>query len=186
MAPTQHGDGSTTEPPSGIAIPFGAPPRITRLRRRWDRAAGQGAEPHVTILYPFLPASNLTAAVRAELAALAAAVRPFDVTFGSLRRLDDVVWLEPEPAEPFRALTSAVVARWPAWRPYGGVFDELIPHLTVVESDDAPLDEIAATAKLDLPFDQRASAMEVWRQDAAGRWHPHWRLPLGGRRSVRR
>jgi 2'-5' RNA ligase len=168
-------------PPSGIAVPFGVPPGIARLRRRWDRAAGQGARPHVTVLYPFLPEAELTPDVRAALATIAATVRPFDVGFDAVRRFDGVVWIEPDPAAPFRALTDAVAARWPAWPPYGGLFDEVIHHLTVVESETAPLDEVAAAAAAHVPFRRRASAMEVWRQDATGRWLPHWRLPLGGR-----
>ena len=42
---------------------------LAAIRDRWDFAAAQGAQPHVTVLFPFLPASALTDDVRAELAA---------------------------------------------------------------------------------------------------------------------
>ncbi|HEX6867908.1 MAG TPA: 2'-5' RNA ligase family protein [Candidatus Limnocylindrales bacterium] len=168
--------------PSGIAVPIGIPPAIARIRDRWDRAARDGARPHVTVLYPFLPSPALTASVRAALVGIAATVEPFDLRFERVRRFDDgVVWLEPDPTEPFAALTAAVARRWPAYPPYGGMFDEVIVHLTVVEARtrDAPLGDIEHETSRHLPFTARAERLEVWRQDADGRWHPHWRIPLG-------
>ena len=172
-------------PPSGIAVPFAIPLAVAELRSSWDRAASAGAQPHVTVLYPFLPERELTPAVERELASIAATIRPFEVRFATVQRFDGVVWLEPEPAAPFRALTDAVVARWPAWPPYGGLFDEVIPHLTVVESEMAPLEAIAAALAPVLPVQARATHLDLWRQDAAGRWHPHWRFPLGAGRGGR-
>lgn len=174
--------------PSGLAVPIRIPPAIARLRRRWDRAARAGAQPHVTVLYPFLPTSGLTADVRSGIAAIAAGMPSFDVGFASLRRFDDgVVWIEPTPGEPFAALTDAVVDRWPDHPPYGGLFDELIPHLTVVEVDGEgpPLETIEAKVRAALPFQARAARLELWRQDGAGRWRPHWRWRLGGPGSPR-
>ena len=141
----------------------------------------------MTVLYPFLPASALTVDVRSGLARLAAAVKPFEVRFERVRRFDDgLVWLEPEPSEPFAALTDAVAARWPTHPHYGGRFDDVIPHLTVAEADGPDsLAEAEAAARWVVPFSARASHLEVWRQDEAGRWHPHWRIPLGRRPAVR-
>ena len=51
---------------------------------------------------------------------------------------------------------------------------------TTIESDTAPLEEVETAVRLNLPFEARATRLELWRQDAAGRWHPHWRFPLGG------
>jgi 2'-5' RNA ligase len=167
-------------PPSGLAVPIAIPLALAQLRSHWDRAALAGAQPHVTVLYPFLPEPDLTPAVEAELARIAATVRPFDVRFERVRPFHGLVWVEPDPATPFIRLTEAVVARWPEWPPYGGLFDEVIPHLTVVESDTAPLEEVETAVRLNLPFEARATRLELWRQDAAGRWHPHWRFPLGG------
>ncbi len=176
----------STDLPSGLAVPIRLPVPLARLRRRWDRAARAGAQPHVTVLYPFLRTSALTPAVRAELAAIARAEAPFEVTFRRVRRFEDgVVWVEPEPTEPFRRLTAEVHTRWPDHPPYEGRFDELIPHLTIVEAagDDPPLAAIEAAVRPHLPFISRADRLELWRQEADGRWRPHWRLRLGdGRR----
>jgi 2'-5' RNA ligase len=182
---------SSTDRPSGLAVPIRIPPSIARLRRRWDRAAQAGAQPHVTVLFPFLATTALTAAVRADLVAIAADCDPFPVTFRRVRRFDDgVVWVEPEPAQPFARLTAAVAARWPDHPPYGGVFDEPIPHLTVVEADPGgpwpPLATVEAAVTAALPFEARADRLELWRQDPDGRWRPHWRIPLGAPRPLRR
>jgi len=143
-------DGTTEV--SGLAVPFRVPPTLVRLRRRWDFAALAGAGAHVTVLFPFLPCTELDAHVRAELASIAERMPAFDVRFECVRRFPGLVWIEPEPAEPFARLTAAVATRWPDHPPYGGMFDTVIPHLTVVESEDAPLDAIEEAARRAAPF----------------------------------
>ena len=171
-------DGTT--PVSALAVPFRVPPSLVRLRRRWDFAALAGAGAHVTVLFPFLPCTELDSRVRAELASIADRMPAFDVRFERVRRFPGLVWIEPEPAEPFATLTAAVAARWPDYPPYGGMFDTVIQHLTVVESDDAPLDAIEEAVRRAAPFTGRAERLEVWCQNAAGRWRPRWRMRLGG------
>jgi hypothetical protein len=172
-------DGTT--PVSALAVPFRVPSSLLRLRRRWDFAALAGAGTHVTVLFPFLPCSELDSGVRAELAAIAGRMPAFEVRFERVRRFPGLVWIEPQPAEPFAALTSAVATHWPDYPPYGGMFDEVIPYLTVVESDDAPLDAVEDAARRVAPFTVRAERLELWCQNAAGRWRPRWRMPLGVR-----
>ena len=73
----------------------------------------------------------------AGLASAVAAVPGFGVTFDTAAWFGtEVLWLAPEPADPFVALTAAVAAAFPAYPPYGGAHDEVIPHLTV--GHDAP------------------------------------------------
>jgi hypothetical protein len=168
-------------PPSGIAVPIALPPGLAKIRERWDLAASLGAQPHVTALYPFAPATGLTDMVHDDLARIAGAVEPFAVRFERARRFPGVVWVEPVPDGPFVALTAAIATRWPDWPPYGGLFDTVIPHLTIAESVDAPLDEVAAAAEAELPVEGRADRLELWLQDAAGRWRPHWAFPFGVR-----
>lgn len=168
--------------PSGIAVPIAVPRSIARIRRRWDLAAARGARAHVTVLFPFLPEVDLTPIVRRDLQAVAASTEPFDVRFDTTSRFQGVLWLQPDPAEPFRRLTAAAIGRWPDWPPYGGLFDTVIPHLTVVESDVAPLEDLEALVRTALPFTSRATHLETWFQDPAGRWRPRWRIALGGLR----
>ena len=106
-----------------------------------------GVPAHVTLLFPFMPAAALRPPVRRALAEIAATVEPFDVRFATVGRFPGVVYLVPEPGATFTALTDAIVARFPAYQPYEGAFDVVIPHLTLVELPTAPLDEIAAAAR---------------------------------------
>jgi hypothetical protein len=169
------------EPVSALVVPFSLPPALARVRRRWDYAALTGVGPHVTVLFPFLPCADVGPRDRAELARMAGTIPALDVTFAQVRRLPNLVWVQPEPAAPFADLTAAVIARWPSHPPYEGAFDVVIPHLTVVESDVADLETIEELARQSTPFARRAQRLELWCQDRAGRWRTRWRMPLGVR-----
>lgn len=174
---------ASIEPASAVIVRVPVPPGIERLRTRWDHAASVGVPAHVTVLFPFLAPVALVATARGELAAIAAATDPFEVTFTRVGRFPGVVYLTPEPDGPFARLTAEVAARYPDHPPYGGAFEEVIPHLTVAESPTAPLDEIAQSAAEHLPVRHRVTTLEVLVEGAEGRWHSRWRLPLG---SIRR
>ncbi len=134
---------------------------------------------HVTIVYPFVPGPRLDAEVRRDLAAIAATHEPFDVEFARIKRFPGVVWAAPEPADAFIALTTAIVARFPDYPPYGGAHDDVIPHLTIVEADDAPLDDIAVGSATMLPFRHRVTALDVLVESEDVRWRHRWRIRLG-------
>ena len=170
----------TTPPASAVVVRITVPPPLIRLRRAWDRNASAGIPAHVTVLFPFVGPGGLGRSIRGELAAIAAAHEPFEVRFERVGRFPGVVYLVPDPAEPFTRLITAVAARYPAYPPYGGEFAEVIPHLTIAESDDdGPLGGVATIASRHLPFGAHVAELEVLVESDAGRWHRHWRLPLG-------
>jgi hypothetical protein len=74
-------------------------------------------------------------------------------------RFPAVLYLAPEPAEPFAALTEAVVSSYPEYPPYVGEFDTIVPHLTAAEGDPGVLDAAAAAIRQFLPL--RARVLEV-------------------------
>ena len=143
-----------------------------------DAAAGAGVPEHVTILFPFLPPARLASGVRRDLARIAALHEPFDVRFVRIGRWPEVVYLIPDPSAPFDRLTDAIVTRYPDFPPYGGAFEQVVPHLTVVESAVAPLDHIAAETERHLPFGCRVTHLEVLVR-GAGAWRRRWSIPLG-------
>jgi 2'-5' RNA ligase len=108
-------------------------PVVGPWRRELDQAASWGVPAHVTVLFPFLPPTEIDAAVSARLAAAAAGVPAFAVSFARTDWFDrDVVWLAPEPDDGFRALTAAVMSAFPGVLPYGGEFGATpTPHLTL-------------------------------------------------------
>lgn len=58
---------------------------------------------------------------------------------------DDVLWLAVEPAGPFQERTAALVAEFPTYLPYGGIFADPVTHLTV--GAYAPVDALRAAAR---------------------------------------
>jgi 2'-5' RNA ligase len=114
-----------------------AEPIVGEHRQRWDSSAALGVPAHVTVLFPFMHPSDIDNSVCEELADVFAAHRQFDVCF---RRSDwfsdSVLWLAPDPPDNLRALTTAVVEAFPGYPPYGGEFDEVVPHLTVADRGD--------------------------------------------------
>ena len=136
-----------------------------------------GMPPHVTVLYPFIPARRLNAAAIDELRDLIAAVPAFELSLASVGRFPGVLHLQPEPAEPFVALTEAIVARWPEHPPYGGAYASVVPHVTVAEG--AEPGGVAERLLQALPI--AATAEEVWVMCEArgGGWRRRAALALG-------
>lgn len=125
---------------------------VEPFRSRYDPAAAIGVPAHVTTLYPFKPPHDLTDEVMTTLRELLWALPGFAVSFSETRRFPGVLYLAPDPAEPFRLITEAIVRRFPDTPPYGGAFAEIIPHLTLAQIDDPKrLDEVAAA------FQERAA-----------------------------
>ena len=180
---------ATIQPPSAVIVRIPIPTTIARIRRARVHDATLDVPPHVTILYPFLPPDRLDAAVRRELADIAAAHDAFDARFTAVGRFPGLLYLAPEEAEPFVALTEACAERFPEYPPYGGLHDGIVPHLTVVETDGAalPVDGLVGRLEAALPFDVRVRSMEVITPSQAGPWRLRWRLPLGpGRETLKR
>jgi hypothetical protein len=102
-----------------------------------------------------------------------------EVAFPRLARFPNVLYLQPEPSEPFRRLTAAVAEQWPETPPYGGVYAEVIPHLTVAHDvDEAAFFAVEREVTPHLPV--RAWLEEAWLYSYDGeRWRPRTRLPFG-------
>jgi 2'-5' RNA ligase len=132
-----------------------------------------GIPAHITLLYPFLAARTIARDTESALASLLQKVPPFDFALTEVRRFPGVIYLAPEPAAPFIALTQALVERWPDHQPYGGAYEEITPHLTVAYGETVPSDLAER-----LPMTARAE--EVWLMDRSdGRWVCRRRFPLG-------
>ena len=170
---------------SAIIVPVQVPVAVNRLRDRMDPSAAQGVPAHVTLIYPFMPPDLLKDDVRRQVEQIVAAEAAFPVTFTSMRRWPNVVYLAPEPAEPFRRLTAALAEAFPDYPPYEGVHPEVVPHLTVAQ--DVP-DDYYAAAEHALPgmLPIRDVAREAWLigHTPDQPWHTLWRLPFGPARPI--
>lgn len=147
-------------PEFALAIPFDGLVELVGV--------GNDLPPHVTVLYP---APGDVQAIAQVLAPFAA----FDVVFTRMDRFPGTLWLAPEPAEPFVAMTEAMVSRFPDWQPYGGVFKSVIPHLTVAQSS---LDDVAVQIEPLLPLASRAESVVLYESAGAKHWHERMTFDL--------
>ena len=156
---------------------------VGRHRHRLDRAATWGVPAHVTIVFPFVAPSAITGATITALADAVGSVTAFDCEFPATAWFgQEVVWLAPQPAEPFRALTRAVSAAFPDYPPYGGGYDDVVPHLTVGYRPAGQVTELLeAEADVLRWLPVQAHISRVWLMTgraAPGSWQTIAELPL--------
>lgn len=170
---------------SSLIVPIPeAEAAVGSTRNELDRTAGWGVPAHVTILYPFLPPGLIGPAELDRLTAAINSVPRFDVTFSQVQWFsEDVVWLDPAPADGFRALTDAVCASFPDCPPYSGEFDGSIPHLTIAaHSEPDRMRAAAHHAMAQIPISACVRSVYLFKgTDAPGAWHSVAELPLGAR-----
>jgi hypothetical protein len=159
---------------------------VKPFRDRHDPAAAAGMPAHITLLYPFRPPDEISATVLDGLRQCFAGFASFRFELTAIRRFESpiaVLYLAPEPAEPFRELTLAIWQRFPETAPYGGRHAEITPHLSVAQAaDQMQLDPIAqgfaAASQGVLPIG--ATAAEVALMDTrSGRWQTRTTFSLG-------
>ena len=152
-------------------------------RATLDRAASWGVPAHITLVFPFLPPDEINDDASAAVREIAAAEPAFELTLDRVGWFGDtVVWLAPNPARPFITLTAALAARFPQAQPYGGAFDETIPHLTIGHDHPRPTLEAAATAVTGhLPITTTVTAVHLLAglREPGDHWHRVAAFPLG-------
>jgi len=155
---------------------------VRPFRDRHDPSAAAGMPAHITLLFPFKAPEAIDAGVLERLQQCFAGFAPFPFTLAQTRRFEApeaVLYLAPDPAETFRALTRAIWQRWPETPPYRGRHADIVPHLSVArvaerQQLDAIAERFAPAAMAVLPI--RAVATEVALMDTRS---GHWRMRTG-------
>lgn len=177
MTPADSGGQVETPEPvreSALLVVIGEAERaVGPLRARLDDAAAVQIPAHVTVLWPFLPANAVDQPVLDRLAVLFAAHPSFDVRFERTAWFGDtVLWLAPQPREPFVELTRAVWDAYPQCPPYRGRHAGEHPHLTI--GDRRPLAELVQAERTVmplLPISARVEQVTLMAQEAPqGSW----------------
>lgn len=155
-----------------------AEPVLAAARRTAPDLVRPGLPAHVTALYPFLPAHEVTDEVLDAVRALAAAAGPVGVPLTELVTTPGFTAVLAPALQP---LADAVCARWPDVPPYGGRFGPApAAHLTVaMGGTDADLERVAAEVRPLLPLDARAEVLHLVALDDQG-WETRLTAPLGG------
>jgi len=159
-----------------------ADPFVAAFRDRYDSSAADGMTAHITILALFLPAGQIRSGVVDILKEVFRRHRRFSFTLSQLETFPGVLYLAPDPAQPFIALTESVVARFPECPPYGGAYPGDTPHLTIASTGDPEtVNEIAQEFRrvhphaVSIRSAARAVSLVVKRD---GRWREEIRFDL--------
>lgn len=157
-----------------------ASPVVDRWRQRLDPLAPFGVPPHITVLFPFITATEIGQDTTAKLHQLAVSVRSFQFRLTGIGWFEQqVLWLDPDPRAPFVELTARAAKAFPDYPPYGGQFTQVIPHLTI--GDNGAPEQMAAAARrllLDLPISATANAITLMVEKPDRRWQVHTTFPL--------
>lgn len=161
-----------------------AEPLVKTHRLAHDPAAPLGVPAHITILYPFIPPAQLDNSVERKIAEVLQGFAAFDFALRDVRCFaDGVLYLAPEPVEPFTALTNAFMVRWPEHPPYDGSFTEIVPHLTVAMTSGASFEDLADELRGGLPVASRADAVWLMEGRDGGGWMQRAVFPLSDGRT---
>lgn len=155
-----------------LAVPVAALDEVVRERTAFYDASYVSRDPgfvhaHVTVLAPWLP--HPTAADTAAVAAVAAETPAFEVKLADLGVFPDgVVHLRPEPDAPLRRLTSRLAVAFPDVPPYGGRYDDVVPHLTLDRlSADVTVESVRARIAHVVPTTVEVDRLDLqwWAND---------------------
>jgi 2'-5' RNA ligase len=157
---------------------------VGSFRDRYDPSAAEGVPAHITLLYPFKSPDAIDDATLRKLSNCFLGHGPIQFSLSAMRRLPTaVLYLAPQPDEPFRQLTLAIWSLFPQFPPYGGKWPEIVPHLTAAQLANeqqftAVAEEFAKASHGKLPID--AIATEVALMDNwSGRWTVRATFSLG-------
>jgi len=160
---------------------------VKSFRDRYDPSAAAGMPAHITLLYPFKSPDELDEAVLDDLRHCFESYAPIKFSLGSIRRFPvEVLYLAPEPAEPFRQLTLAIWDRYPETPPYSGKWPDIVPHLSVAWlTDERQLEDVTndfvAAAQEKLPIVAKATEVALM-DNRSGRWQVRAMFTLGRER----
>lgn len=154
------------------------------FRERYDPSAAAGMPAHITLLYPFRAAGDVDEMTIGRLRDCFASCEPIRFSLSKIRRFpSDVLFLAPEPDEPFRQLTLSIWELFPETPPYRGKWPDIIPHLSLAWiNNEAQLSAVAEdfvrASQGQLPITAIASQV-AFMESRAGRWKTRMNFSLG-------
>ena len=169
-----------------VVVAREAEPVVGEWRRRYLReSVERGIPPHLTILFPFVPASEIDDATLAALRRLYAPVAAFDYELASVESFPDAAWLAPVPPEPFLDLVARTRGAFPDRPPYGDPGHVVIPHCTVGVDEDperlgAMVRELRERLAPTLPIRCHADEVSLVGELSDGTWVTRESFPLAG------
>ena len=158
-------------PITGIVIPVPEADRLVQSASSGPRRLpGFGTVPaHITLLAPFLSEDAIDDSAWETLGEFFADITPFTFELADVCEFPGgLTYLAPEPAGTFRRLTSELHRLFPEFPPYGGAFDEIVPHLTVPLAEGENVGALTAALTPSLPLSVHAASAAVFVTDDDG------------------
>lgn len=156
---------------------------VGALRERHDASVKLGVPAHITVLVPFMAPGLITATVLAQVQAALDAVPSFPFRLARVASFPNAVYLAPEPAQPFVALTQSLVRSFPDYPPFRGEHADIVPHLTVAHGHAAELQvaerELTTALQAHGPIRSTCSSV-VLLENSSGRWQQMRAFALPG------
>jgi hypothetical protein len=115
---------------TALIVPVGGLPEVID---RWRERTcvfkpSAGVPPHITLVFPFVSAGQVTDSFISGLSDLFRECVCFAFDLGELRRFPATLYLAPEPSEPFAALSEVLADHYPECEPHVHAFGEVVPH----------------------------------------------------------
>lgn len=138
--------------------------RVQEIRLRHDRHAARWM-PHITLLFPFRPLSELPA-VRGTIEEVCGGLRPFPVRLDAFRWFPSsrTVWLVPEPSDPVAEIQRRLQEAFPDCDDVSRHASGYVPHLSVGQCPDGSLAERLGPGWEPAEADFGAISF-IWRKD---------------------
>jgi 2'-5' RNA ligase len=154
---------------TALIVPVtGLPDVIDRWRERTcEFKPSSGVPPHITLVFPFVSAVQVTDSLMTELSDFFRPSVQFKFDLGELRRFPATLYLAPEPAEPFVALSEALADRYPACEPHVHAFGEVVPHLSVAEGSTTIMEAAESEIRPLLPIQASCEAIMLLVETSA-------------------
>lgn len=147
---------------TGILIPVREAETVVRPRAMLVQPellpAEDGSAAHITLLAPFMSPEDADEGVLAELTRFFGEVTAFAFELTTVTQFPGgTVYLTPEPPEVFRRLTIGLHRLFPEFPPYGGVFDDVVPHLSVPMPPEEDVGTLRSALHRRLPISAHAT-----------------------------
>jgi 2'-5' RNA ligase len=146
---------------------------VASLRSRFDASVHLGVPAHITVLVPFMAPDQITPDVVLQIQTALNQVPSFPFSLGQVRRFPAAAYLAPEPAEPFIALTEALVRTFPEFPPFRGEHQSIVPHLTVANGNPSEAEmaavELMAAVQSKGPVSSFCSSISLL-ENSSGLW----------------
>jgi 2'-5' RNA ligase len=166
---------------TSLIIPVPEAAFLQPFRERYLHRPGVTMPPHISLPTPFKPLGELARDGYLRLSTICASFPAFTFPLARLARFNDsgVLYLTPEPTEPFKALSEALSAPYP---PPLENHASIVFHLTLARKQPPDLDLLEAefTRAYGAQLPIRALAVEVSLYEKRGeRWFKEASFPLG-------